>query len=106
MRLLIVDVCSKTSYVCVKACDVCIHLISQCIAYKSQVLTHIIKFSHIHTHTSQGFAHISHDNGFLATFYSQICVICILTEQRNCDILIMLQIYKNDKKSTFMLTYM
>ena len=30
----------------------------------------------------------------------------ILTEQRNCEILKLLQIYKNDKKSKFMLTRM
>ena len=29
----------------------------------------------------------------------------IPTEQRNCEILKLLQIYKNDQKSKFMLTY-
>ena len=35
-----------------------------------------------------------------------IIVACILTEQRNGEILKLLQIYKGDQKSKFMLTYM
>ena len=40
------------------------------------------------------------------TWYEQSSNLYIPTEQRNCEILKLLQIYKNDQKSKFMLTYM
>ena len=47
----------------------------------------------------------SHGKYLILTFLlSNSHALYILKEQRNCEILILLQIYKNDQKSKFMLT--
>ena len=44
-------------------------------------------------------------NQLIRTILFPVFVLYIPTEQRNCEILKLLQIYKNDQKSKFMLTY-